>query len=86
MQEPREYKTLYGCRSANTCAYCWKHYRALTPKQLKRKECLRKQCAALERFEHPYWELRDKKKVLRAARKERLESAWSEVSRNQIRT
>ena len=85
-QEKKEYRTLYGSTSTNSCAYCYKHYKALTPKQLKTKKCLEKQCSALQRCEHPYWEQREKRKEQRAARKERLEAKYKEVTANGVRT
>ena len=69
-------RTFYGCRSANTCAFCAFHGKSLTPKQIKKRGCLGKECTALIRHEHPFWEMRDKKKQLRAARKERLEQEY----------
>jgi hypothetical protein len=85
MDEQRhEYKTLHGARSANSCAYCYNHHCALTPRQVKQRECLKKQCGALRRYDHPYWEQREKSKALRAARKERLEGMWKEMMSNAI--
>lgn len=89
MDERKERRTLYGCVSANTCAFCGYHKRALTPKQLKKHECLRKQCPALIKHEHPYWGLRENSKKKRAARKERLEQEYLRVTggeANEIRT
>ena len=85
-EQRREYKTLHGARSANSCAYCWNHHCALTPRQVKQRECLRKQCGALQRHEHPFWVQREKTKALRAARKERLEGMWKELSKGAVRT
>ena len=78
MEEPVARKVLYGSESTNVCAYCYKHYKALTPKQVKRKECLAKQCGALKRLEHPYWDKRDKKKQMRKERKERMEKLYEQ--------
>ena len=75
----RTYKTFYGSVSSNSCAYCWKHHKALTPKQLRRRGCLAKQCDALDRCEHPYWVTREKRKEQRIARKERLEAMYKEA-------
>ena len=76
----KEYRTLYGSTSANSCAYCYKHHKALTPRQMKTKKCLEKQCSALKKFEHPYWVQRGKKKEQRVARKERLEAQYKEAT------
>lgn len=75
----RTYKTLFGSETTNSCAYCWKHHKGLTPRQLKQKGCLGKQCDALQRFEHPYWEQREKTKAYRVARKDRLEAMYKEA-------
>lgn len=76
MDERKERKTLYGGISSNTCAYCGFHKRALTPKQLKKHECLFKQCPALIKHEHPYWDMREASRKKRAARKVRLEKKY----------
>lgn len=79
-EERKQFKTFYGCRSGNTCAYCWKHHLAMTPAQLKRRGCLGRQCDALKRFDHPFWEQREKSRALRRARRERLERQYLEVT------
>ena len=84
--ERREYRTFYGSVSSNSCAYCWKHHKALTPAQLKKRECLRRQCDALQRYDHPYWEMREKRKALRVERKARLESMWKEATSDGVHT
>lgn len=43
--------------------FCWKHRCHLTCTQLKQKECLKKQCDALERYEHEYWRQRELTKM-----------------------
>ena len=78
MDEQVARRVLYGSESTNVCAYCFKHYRGLTPKQLKRKECLAKQCNALKKLDHPYWEHRDTRKQMRKERKERLEKLYEQ--------
>ena len=81
----REYKTFYGSTSKNSCAYCWKHHKALTPTQLRRRKCLERQCDALCRCEHPYWIQREKRKEQRAERKKRLENLYKEVTAGGVR-
>lgn len=49
--------------------YCWKHHCFVSTTQLKQKECLKKQCNALEKCEHEFWRQRDLKK---ARKKERV--------------
>ena len=79
MDEPKVRETLYGGRSSNTCAFCAYHGRALTPKQMQRHKCLAKECTALIRHEHPYWQEREEAKKVRRARKERLEQMYLEA-------
>ena len=89
MDERKVRNTLYGCWSANTCAFCGYHKKALTPKQLKKHECLRKQCPALIKHEHPYWGLREDRKKKRVERKLRLENEYLRLTggeANAIRT
>ena len=78
MDEQVTRRVLYGGESANVCAYCFKHYRALTPKQLKRKECLAKQCGALKKLDHPFWEEREERKQKRKDRKDRFEKLYEQ--------
>lgn len=52
--------SLYGTEimEKKCVGYCKKHCGFMTCKQLKRKECLKKQCRALERHPHEFWEQR----------------------------
>ena len=77
MADGKEYRTLYGSTSDNTCAFCCKHYLSLTPRQLKTRACLQKQCRYLIRHEHRFWDERDNRKVMRKARKRRLEEQYT---------
>lgn len=68
-----KYPTLYGGRTDAPVGYCYLHKRALTVTQLKKKECLKKQCDCLKRYEqHPFWAKREEKKEKRRARKAAL--------------
>lgn len=55
--------TLYGCQTSlqNCCGYCRRKGKYLTVRQMKRHECLAKQCPHLCKLEHPFWAYRDKK-------------------------
>lgn len=79
MDEPKVRKTLYGCESSNTCAFCAYHGKALTPAQMKKHRCLGKQCTALIKHEHPIWVEREKKKEVRRARKRRLDEKYNDL-------
>ena len=43
--------------------YCRYHKCYLTATQLKQKECLKKQCDALDKRDHEYWRQRELKKM-----------------------
>lgn len=75
----KEYRTFYGSTSSNTLAFCHKHKLSLTPKQLKQKQCMRKQCNALQKFEHAYWDKQDEKKQMRKERKQKQEEKYMEA-------
>lgn len=47
----------------NCVGYCKYHCRHLTVHQVKRKQCLKKQCNALEKRAHEYWRQREIKKA-----------------------
>lgn len=64
-------KCLYGtcANEKHIVGRCWKHNCEVTVKQLKQKECLRKQCKALERYEHEYWKQRELIKICKKSKK-----------------
>lgn len=49
--------------------YCGRHHCYLSATQLRQKECLKKQCIHLERYEHEFWRQRELTKVRRHQRK-----------------
>lgn len=66
-------KTLYNCYSDNCAAYCKRHHCNLTVKQMRGKECLKKNCWHLEKNErHEYWRQRERTKNKRKTRKEEI--------------
>ena len=63
-------KTLFNGCSDNCCADCKLHKCSMTVKQMRMKECLRKQCWHLEKNEnHQYWRQRAVTKEKRKSRK-----------------
>lgn len=69
-------KTLFNSCSDNCCAYCKLHDCSMTVKQMKKKECLKKQCWHLEKNEsHDIWRQREQKKKKRTERKIALDAA-----------
>lgn len=74
-------KNIYGNELSGTpVAYCfYKHHRGyLTVKNLKKHECLRKQCPCLKKLPSPYWEKREAVKQKRRERKNG--KVWGEDS------
>lgn len=59
-------KSIYGGSPANPAGYCKLHNGSLTPKEIKRKNCLGKQCHHLiKNEEHEYWKQREREKAKR---------------------
>lgn len=48
-------KTLYGGESKNVCAYCKRKGCYMTVKQVKKKNCLKKECHHLDKKDHEWW-------------------------------
>ena len=66
-------KTLYGCESDNCAGYCKLHNRYMTVKQIRKKNCLQKQCHYLDKIEtHDWWRQRAVVKQKRIERKEKF--------------
>ena len=62
---------LFNTYSSNCCAYCKLHHCSMTVKQMKTKECLKKQCWHLvKNEEHQYWTQREAVKQKRRYRKQ----------------
>jgi hypothetical protein len=80
MDEVKEYRTFYGAKTSNTCAFCCKHFLSLTPKQVETRKCVSRQCNYLLKHEHEYWTERDKRKAMRKARKQRLEEQYASAT------
>ena len=49
--------------------YCGRHHCYLSVTQLKRKECLKKQCLHLKRHDHEFWRQREITKAKKQQRK-----------------
>lgn len=64
---------LFGTCSDNIAGYCQLHRKGMTVKQIKQKECLKKQCNHLKKNEvHDYWRYRETIKNKRRERKDRI--------------
>ena len=61
---------LFNTCSNNCCAYCKLHHCSMTVKQMKTKECLKKQCWHLVKNDrHQYWKQREIAKNKKKERK-----------------
>jgi hypothetical protein len=66
--------TLNGTYSNNCCGYCRRHGTSLTVKQLRGRECLKKNCWYLVKYtEHPWWHQRE---VLKEKKKKRKDDMY----------
>ena len=71
---------LFNTHSENVAAYCIHHRCSMTVRQMRTKECLRKQCRHLQKNEqHQYWKQREVTKTRRKQRKEKLDSYFENL-------
>jgi hypothetical protein len=59
--------------------YCRLHRVHLTESQVKSKECLRKECRALKKWDCAFWNERERKKYIKQMKKERGIPSWQRV-------
>lgn len=77
--EVKKVKTLFGSSAEEhqLIGYCHYHKAGITREQMRKKDCLNKQCGALQKLNPKYWEKREMKKIAKKAwqkiRKERYE-------------
>ena len=68
-----KHETLGGAYAKNPCAFCKLKQCSLTTKQIRAKQCLKKQCWHLVKYEsHPWWTQRE---VIKQKKKEHKASA-----------
>ena len=81
----KQYKTLNGTMAAqgNIVAYCRLHKVHLTAPQVKEKECLKKGCRALKKWDCPFWDERERIRKIKQMKKEAGIPSWEKV---EIRT
>lgn len=66
---------LFNTFSDNCCAHCKYHNCSITVRQMRAKDCLRKQCKHLVKNEaHPYWKQREITKQRRKNRKKQIDA------------
>lgn len=71
MSNRGKYATFYGGHTDAPVGYCYYHRKHLTVRQLKKRDCLARQCPSLKQCrEHPYWEQREQKKTCRTQRRD----------------
>ena len=70
-------KVLYGNESNNCAAFCKYHNCCMTVKQLRTKECLKKQCRHLQKYDHPYWRQRE---ILKNNKKEKKNMIFIKIN------
>ena len=60
-----------GTPKENACAFCRLHHAHLSAKQMRNRECLKKNCWHLSPFpNHPYWVQREREKELKKERRD----------------
>jgi len=65
-----KHTTLYNTVARSPCAYCKKKCVSLTYRQVKTKECLKKNCWYLVKYDHEVWRQRNKLKEKKKADKQ----------------
>ena len=50
-----KYRTVFGDICFDPVAYCKFHKASISKNQLKRKDCLKKKCVYLSKYEHSFW-------------------------------
>ena len=79
------YRTLNGSMALrnNIVGYCRLHRVHLTAAQVRDKDCVSKKCRALKKWDHPYWDHKQRMKEVRKLKKEQGIPSWEKV---EIRT
>lgn len=69
-----KHTTLNNTVARSPCAYCKKKCVSLTVKQVKSKECLKKNCWHLVKYEsHEWWKQRERDKAKKKANRNIME-------------
>lgn len=64
------HRSLNNAYARSPCAYCTYHKCSLTVKQVRQKECLKKGCWYLKKYEHEWWKQREAVKQKKKNKKE----------------
>jgi hypothetical protein len=54
-----KHTVLFGQYAKSPCAYCRLKKVSLTTRQVRTKECLKKSCRHLVKYEHEFWKQRE---------------------------
>ena len=74
---------LYNTPSNNVAAWCTHHKCGITVKQMRSKECLKKQCHYLKKNEnHEYWQQRERLKQKKKAKRAQLATCGGQEVNN----
>lgn len=65
-----KHTTLYNTKARSPCAYCKLKKCSLTAKQIKSKQCLKKDCFHLVKYDHEFWRQRERAKAKKKANKQ----------------
>lgn len=65
-----KHTTLYNTVARSPCAYCKLKCVSLTYHQVKEKECLKKNCRHLVKYDHEVWKQRERAKAKKKANKQ----------------
>lgn len=65
-----KYTTLHNTVARSPCAYCRQKHISLTWKQVKSKQCLKKGCWYLVKYDHEVWRQRELQKERKKANKQ----------------
>ena len=65
-----KHTTINNTVARSPCAYCKLKKCSLTAKQVKQKECLKKNCWHLVKYDHEFWRQRERAKAKKKANKQ----------------
>lgn len=80
-EKEREFMTLNGTTAirSNIVGFCRLHRVHLTKAQVQQKECVSKGCRALKKWDHKYWDHKERMKEVKRLKKEEGVPSWQKV-------
>lgn len=76
------YPSFRGQHIKNPCAYCAKYGKYLSPRQVKERKCLEKQCWRFNKMPHSWWEQKAVVRQRKIDKKERQQRIGYDVHRD----